>query len=73
MKTIDFYNSLDSGVKEKLKACKSLEEARQVLVEEKITLDPEVLEEINGGRVLDKHLRAYWIDDGGDGSTGSIC
>ena len=45
----EFYESLSEDVKAKLKACKSDEEMMKVLDEEKIELDPELLDEVNGG------------------------
>ena len=45
----EFYESLSEDVKAKLKACKSEEEMMKVLDEEKIELDPAVLEGVSGG------------------------
>ena len=45
----EFYNSLSEDVKAKIKACKSEAEMMQVLDEEKIELDPELLDEVSGG------------------------
>ena len=45
----EFYQGLSDDTKEKLKACKSEEEALQVLKDENIELDPEVLDTISGG------------------------
>ena len=45
----EFYNSLSEDVKAKLKACKTEKEMLKVLDEEKITLDPELLDEVSGG------------------------
>ena len=48
----EFYNTLSEDVKAKIKACKTEEEMMRVLAEEKIELDPELLEGISGGRQL---------------------
>ena len=45
----EFYNTLSEDVKAKIKACKTEEEMMRVLDEEKIALDPEVLEGVSGG------------------------
>ena len=45
----EFYNSLREDVKTKIKACKTEEEMLRVLSEEKIELDPELLDEVSGG------------------------
>ena len=45
----EFYTSQSEEVKERLKACKSVEEMKQVLDEEGIELDPEMLDNISGG------------------------
>ena len=45
----EFYTSQSEEVKERLKACKSVEEMKQVLDEENIELDPEMLDDISGG------------------------
>ena len=45
----EFYNSLSEDVKAKIKACKSEAEMMGVLDEEKIELDPELLDEVSGG------------------------
>ena len=46
----EFYNSLSEEMKVRIKACKSEEEMLKVLSEEKIELDPELLETVSGGR-----------------------
>ena len=40
----EFYNKLSDDVKEKIKACKTEEEMLKVLQDEKIELDPELLD-----------------------------
>ena len=45
----EFYNSLSEDVKARLKACKTEEEMLKVLQDEKIELDPELLESVSGG------------------------
>ena len=45
----EFYNSLSEDVKAKLKACKTNEEMMKVLDEEKVALDPALLEGVSGG------------------------
>ena len=45
----EFYNTLSEDVKTKIKACKTEEEMMKVLDEEKIELDPELLDSISGG------------------------
>jgi hypothetical protein len=45
----EFYQGLSDEAKEKLKACKSEEEALQVLKDEKIELDPDLLDAVSGG------------------------
>ena len=45
----EFYNSLSEDVKAKLKACKTNEEMMKVLDEEKVALDPALLDEVSGG------------------------
>ena len=45
----EFYNTLSEDVKTKIKACKTEEEMMRVLAEEKIELDPELLDSISGG------------------------
>ena len=45
----EFYNTLSEDVKAKIKACKTEEEMMNVLAEEKIELDAELLESVNGG------------------------
>ena len=40
----EFYNTLSEDVKKKIKACQTEEEMLRVLAEEKIELDPELLE-----------------------------
>ena len=45
----EFYQGLSDEVKEKIKACQSLEEAKKILEDEKIELDPELLENVSGG------------------------
>jgi len=44
----EFYNSLSDELKEKVKACTSLEEMKAVLKEAGIELDSEVLEGLGG-------------------------
>ena len=46
----EFYNTLSEDVKEKIKACQTEEEMLRVLSEEKIELDPELLDSVSGGR-----------------------
>lgn len=46
----EFYNTLSEGVKAKIKACQTEEEMLRVLEEEKIELDPELLEDVSGGK-----------------------
>ena len=79
MNAKEFYNSLDNEVKEKLKTCKSLEEAKQTLEASKISLDPELLKSVSGGRRFrntddeeGNNNIEYWIVDGG-GSDGGGC
>ena len=43
----EFYESLSEDVKAKIKACETEEEMLKVLDEEKIELDPEILDEAN--------------------------
>ena len=45
----EFYESLSEDVKAKLKACGTEEEMMKVLDEEKIELDPALLDEASGG------------------------
>ena len=45
----EFYNSLSDEVKAKIKACKTEEEMLKVLQDEKIELDPELLDKVSGG------------------------
>jgi hypothetical protein len=45
----EFYESLSDEVKAKIKACKTEEEMLKVLQDEKIELDPELLESVSGG------------------------
>ena len=52
----EFYNSLSEDVKAKLKNCKSEEEMMKVLDEEKVELDPELLDEISGGSKVTKEM-----------------
>ena len=47
----EFYNTLSEDVKTKIKACKTEEEMMRVLAEEKIELDPELLDSVSGGLV----------------------
>ena len=49
----EFYDSLSEDVKAKLKACKTEGEMLKVLEDEKIALDPELLDEASGGGVSD--------------------
>ena len=49
----EFYNTLSEDVKTKIKACQTEEEMMRVLAEEKIALDPELLDSVSGG-VSDK-------------------
>ena len=46
----EFYNTLSEDVKTKIKACQTEEEMMRVLEEEKIALDPELLESVSGGK-----------------------
>ena len=57
----EFYNSLSEDVKGKLKACKTEDEMMKVLAEEKIELDPELLDSVSGG------------GDGGMGGSKCMC
>ena len=45
----EFYNTLSEDVKKKIKACQTEEEMLRVLAEEKIELDPELLDSVSGG------------------------
>ena len=45
----EFYESLSDEVKAKIKACKTEEETLKVLQDEKIELDPELLDKVSGG------------------------
>ena len=45
----EFYDSLSEDIKERLKACKTEEEMMKVLDEEKIELDPGLLDGASGG------------------------
>ena len=45
----EFYNSLSEDIKAKLKACSSEKEMLDVLSENKIEIDPELLEGVSGG------------------------
>ena len=45
----EFYNTLSEDVKTKIKACKTEEEMMNVLAQEKIELDPELLDSVSGG------------------------
>ena len=47
----EFYNSLSDEVKAKIKACKTEEEMLKVLQDEKIELDPELLDKVSGGYI----------------------
>ena len=47
----EFYNTLSEDVKAKIKTCKTEEEMMQVLAEDKIELDPELLDSVSGGNV----------------------
>ena len=49
----EFYSTLSEDAKNKIKACKTEEEMMRVLDEEKIALDPELLDSVSGG-VSDK-------------------
>ena len=48
----EFYESLSEEVKAKLKACKNEEEMMKVLEDEKIELDPALLDEVSGGEYI---------------------
>lgn len=52
----EFYNSLSEDVKAKIKACKSEAEMMSVLDAEKIELDPELLDEVSGGKKVNCSL-----------------
>ena len=54
----EFYNSLSEDVKAKLKACRSEEEMMKVLDEEKVELDPELLDGVSGGE--NQPCDIYW-------------
>ena len=59
----EFYTSQSEEVKERLKACKSVEEMKQVLDEENIELDSEMLDDISGG--MDQIItqgKAYYLE-----------
>ncbi len=58
----EFYNSLSEDVKAKLKECKSEEEMLKVLEEENIKLDPDVLEDVSGGRLHPGEERKLKVD-----------
>ena len=45
----EFYESLSDEVKAKIKACKTEEEMLKVLQDEKIELDPDMLDSVSGG------------------------
>ena len=47
----EFYSKLSDEVKAKIKACQTEEEMLQVLKEEKIELDPELLDQVSGGYI----------------------
>ena len=51
----EFYDSLSEDIKERLKACKTEEEMMKVLDEEKIELDPGLLDEASGGALKFRH------------------
>ncbi len=51
----EFYDSLSEDVKAKLKNCKSEEEMMSVLDEEKVELDPALLDEVSGGGMTCMH------------------
>ena len=55
MNSKEFYNSLSEDVKAKIKACKSEAEMMRVLDEEKIELEPELLDEVSGGGMTCMH------------------
>jgi len=48
----EFYEGLSEDLKARLRNCKSEQEMMSVLDEEKIELDPGILEEINGGKLV---------------------
>ena len=54
----EFYDGLSEDVKAKLKACRSEEEMMKVLDEEKIELDPELLDGVSGGE--NRPCDIYW-------------
>lgn len=58
----EFYNSLSEDVKAKLKECKSEEEMLKVLEEENIKLDPDVLEDVSGGRLNPGDVRKLKVE-----------
>ena len=45
----EFYESLSEETKAKIRACKNEQEMLKVLAEEKIELDPELLDGVSGG------------------------
>ncbi len=45
----EFYESLSEETKAKIRACKSEQEMLKVLAEERIELDPELLDSVSGG------------------------
>lgn len=44
-----FYDSLDQGIKNKLKTCKSGKDVLTVLGDAGVDLDPSMLQSVNGG------------------------
>ena len=45
----EFYESLSEETKAKIRACKSEQEMLKVLAEERIELDPDLLDSVSGG------------------------
>ena len=45
----EFYESLSEETKAKIRACKSEQEMLKILAEERIELDPDLLDSVSGG------------------------
>ena len=78
----EFYQSLSDELKEQLRSCKSLEEAKHLLEEAKVELDPGLLKAVSGGchpgegngegndEEDEEDGLTYWIIDGGSNQKG---
>ena len=80
----EFYDSLSSEVKEKIRSCTSEEEALRILEETKVEIPPELLAMVSGGckheggdgegddgeNNEDDDKLKYWIIDGGGKKDG---